>query len=231
MPNMKLGASFESIRQNIIVPKCVKCHKADSPSDASKILFATEDQLLTAENDEGKILVLGNALESTFYRVMTSDSQIRGDLDIMPPEKEVAAGRSTPVSPEELRAVELWINTLGRNNPPTPGDLWSQVQTQVITAKCVTCHKAGGKAKNIPFESKEQLLTGSIDGKPLIVSGDPINSPFFDVLNTDSKFRNGYKKMPPQKAINSGTVSDVDDADRKLVRDWIISLVQAPPGK
>ena len=235
---LPLASNFESIRQNIIRPKCARCHQPDSPTDASKILFSTEDQLLNATNDEGKILIPGNAKDSIFFKVMSSEPQVRGVSEAMPPEKEIRLGRSRAVTYEELKVIQLWIEGLRQGDPsddsasppvvepsPTPpigpisGDLWSQVQQHVLASRCVTCHKAGGKAEKLPLETKAQVLNGMIDGQPMVVAGKPLESPFFQVLNDDNSLRQGFKKMPPLKAVASGRVSDVTELDRKIVRD------------
>ncbi len=255
--HMKLASNFASIKDNIIVPKCVRCHNAESTNDGRKILFATEDQLLSAENDEGKIIVAGNALESTFLKVMSSNLQVRGDLDIMPPEKDVIAGRSRPVTEEQVKVVAAWIDSLANDGPkppavhpapptephptpnPTPapspeppgppGDLWSKVQQQVINPKCVTCHKAGGKAESLIFSSRAEVLKGLVDSQPLVIPGMPLKSPLFQVLTSDPTIRAGLKKMPPLKAINSGKVKDVTPEDLDLVSAWISSLASSSP--
>ncbi len=251
VPQLKLASNFASIKSNIIVPKCVRCHSADSKNDGHKILFSTEDQLLSAENDEGKIIIPGNAQESTFWKVMSSNIQVRGDLDIMPPEKDVLAGRSRPVNDEQLKVVAEWIDGLASGGPqppnlhptppaqppvvapspePTPeppgppGDLWGRVQQQVINSKCVTCHKVGGKADSLILSSRADVLKGLVDDQPLVIPGRPLESPLFQVLNSDPAARAGLKKMPPLKAINTGKVKDVTADDLDLVHAWILSL-------
>ena len=115
-PQLKLASNFPSIRQNILKRKCLQCHMTSSASKAHKIPFSTEEELLNSTNDEGKILVPGNALASVFFRAMNSDPKIRQDIDIMPPEKEILTGRTQPVTDEELKIVEVWINNLNEGS-------------------------------------------------------------------------------------------------------------------
>ncbi len=251
VPQLKLASNFASIKSNIIVPNCIRCHSVDSKNDGNKILFSTEDQLLTAENDEGKIIIPGNSRESIFLKVMSSDIQVRGDLDIMPPEKDVRAGRSRPVTEEQIKVVAAWIDSLADDGPqppdvrPTrpaeppvagpspepspeppglPGDLWGRVQKQVINPKCITCHKVGGKADELILSSQSDVRNGLVDNQPLVIPGRPFESPLFQVLSSDPAVRAGLKKMPTLKAVNTGKVKDVTADDLDLVRAWILSL-------
>jgi hypothetical protein len=79
----------------------------------------------------------------------------------------------------------------------------------VIKPKCLICHSAGGKAEDYPFETYNDLVSGS---DPLIIPGYPEESIFYLVM-----LPKGRPLMPPKK---SG-LSLVDPALTDVIRSWI----------
>lgn len=86
-----LAPTFESIRQNILVPKCQICH--------SPVGRVSKIPLMTAA-DLGTHLIAGQPDKSELVDVIT-----RTDRRKMPPEKS----RIAPLSADEVTAVRGWI--------------------------------------------------------------------------------------------------------------------------
>lgn len=109
-----LEATFSSIKLNIINKKCISCHKPGGK--AEDIPLTKESQVLQGSIDEGPLVIPGKASDSAFYKVMSSDHNIRGKLKQMPPKKSVEAGTFKEVTTEELQVVAAWINGVASNS-------------------------------------------------------------------------------------------------------------------
>lgn len=85
----------------------------------------------------------------------------------------------------------------------------------ILSDKCLACHGADAKAKNIPLRLDiEAQAKADLGGRRAIVPGSPESSELIRRINTDSKAR----KMPP---IFTGHA--LTDAERKILTDWIAS--------
>lgn len=92
-----LVATFESIHENILVPKCIGCHS--SGGRAEHIPLGTEEDLL---NSPRELVIPGNPDESTLVLAIERDDEKR-----MPPPPRRAA-----LSDEEKRLIREWIANL-----------------------------------------------------------------------------------------------------------------------
>ena len=92
-----LTATFESIRENVLVPKCLACHS--SGGRAEHIPLGTLDDLM---NSPRELVIPGNADESSIVLAIERDDDKR-----MPPPP-----RRAPLSDEEKRVIREWIANL-----------------------------------------------------------------------------------------------------------------------
>lgn len=98
---LPMAPNFESIRQNVLVPKCLVCHSPGKP--VARIPLVTREDLL---NSPLELVIPGNPDESGLMISLT-----RTDAKMMPPPKD-AAGNSTGftrLSDPEIDAIRLWI--------------------------------------------------------------------------------------------------------------------------
>jgi uncharacterized membrane protein len=94
-PVSQLEPTFESIRKNILVPKCLICHKAGGETD--HIPLSTREDLIDSPLE---IVIPGNAEESMFMIVVQEGAR----KQMPPPESGM-----TPLAEEEKKVVENWI--------------------------------------------------------------------------------------------------------------------------
>lgn len=95
-PVSDLEPTFESIRKNILVPKCLICHQ--SGGEADHIPLSTRADLIDSPLE---IVIPGNAEESMFLIVVQE-----GARKPMPPQES----GMTPLSEKEKQIVEKWIS-------------------------------------------------------------------------------------------------------------------------
>lgn len=93
---------------------------------------------------------------------------------------------------------------------------YSSIKANIIDKRCIGCHKAGGKAEDIPFETEDQLVNGKIDDGPLVVPGKPADSAFYKVMNAETSIRGDLDLMPPAKVKNPVTSEEL-----QIVAAWI----------
>lgn len=92
---------------------------------------------------------------------------------------------------------------------PTFGSIFQNV----IRPQCLSCHKVGGRAEEVPLSTYEDLLNPRT-GDPLVVPGDLENSIFYQVLLPEA----GRNRMPPPRS----NLPPVSDEKIAVVREWIL---------
>lgn len=96
------------------------------------------------------------------------------------------------------------------------------VKKNLLETKCLKCHQAQGKAEDLPFQTRNDIVQGSNDvGESLMEVGSPEESLFYLSLLADKESRKGAKKMPSEKAVARGEVKDVTATEIHLVELWI----------
>jgi hypothetical protein len=98
LPSPGLEPTFESIRKNIIEPKCLQCHKPDGK--AEDYLFDSQEDMI---NSSDKLIVPGEPEKSLFYRALFADAKRP-----MPPKRT----GNFPLSPKEIDTIRDWIISL-----------------------------------------------------------------------------------------------------------------------
>jgi len=107
--------SFKRDIQPILITNCLQCHDGKGEgSVASGLNLQTYDSLMKGTKI-GPVVVPGSAVSSTLYRVLTDevDPKIH-----MPPQDEasLAKGRGEPLTAEQIKDFELWIDRGAKNN-------------------------------------------------------------------------------------------------------------------
>ncbi|MEN0060463.1 MAG: c-type cytochrome domain-containing protein [Bdellovibrio sp.] len=101
--------TFESIKAQVIDKICLTCHKAGGR--ASSIPLETKEEVLKGSNEAFDALIVpGKAEESAFYLSLLPDEAARKGIRKMPTARAVQAKQVEDITPEEIKAVEEWIN-------------------------------------------------------------------------------------------------------------------------
>jgi uncharacterized membrane protein len=108
---VKLEATYESIKANIIDKKCLSCHKAGTGKKGEDLPFETKEQIINGTSVDGKpLIVQGKAIESPMYLVLLEDKALRGKLKLMPPVKAIEEKIVEAVTKDEVDVLAAWIN-------------------------------------------------------------------------------------------------------------------------
>jgi hypothetical protein len=96
------------------------------------------------------------------------------------------------------------------------------LKTEVLEKKCMVCHKVGGKADELAFSTRDELLalTNSFD-QSFVVAGKPDQSIMYLSVVKDETIRQDVRLMPPKKDVVAGKTTDVTLKDVALINKWI----------
>ena len=126
-----------------------------------------------------------------------------------------------PLTARELALLNAWIQGGGLNDPvpvpspqprptpPRPEPTFSSIQQKILAPKCIACHREGGRASNIPFGTKDEILRSPYD---LVIPGAPSESGIVLVLQPNAR-----KPMPPP---DSG-FPPVTQEELSVIEEWI----------
>lgn len=99
---------FALIKTEILEKKCMICHKADGKAD--ELVFNTRDELVALTNSFGQnFVIIGKPDESLLYLSLIKDETIRKDVRLMPPKKDVVAGKVADVTLKDVALINKWI--------------------------------------------------------------------------------------------------------------------------
>jgi hypothetical protein len=93
----KVEPNYNSIYQNIIVPKCLKCHI--SGGDAEDFPFEKYEDMIS--NPNGNVVIPGDSENSLFVKVLLPNARRR-----MPPR----SSQITPLTQDQVEAIRLWVD-------------------------------------------------------------------------------------------------------------------------
>lgn len=248
--NIKLEASFESIKENIIDRKCLSCHKPGGKGE--EVPLETQEQIMNGTVDDKPLVSPGKATESVLYLVLLEDAKLRGELEKMPPPKAIEQRKAKSITQQEIDVIAAWINGSAKkasepevkttpekqaveNKTDKPAEEsktnaesakpqidYAYVKTQILDKKCLKCHKPGGKSEDLDFSSKEELLLATTDvGESIVVVNKPESSLLYLSLLPNQADRKGAKKMPSVKAVKAGEVQDITPEEAKIIEEWI----------
>lgn len=150
--------SFQQIKKEVFVPKCISCHgnaggvNLESHASAHKHMDSIRRSVLQTKSMPKPPV---NPLNDHQLELMTA---------------WVDAG-----GPEHARRG-------GENNVPRPetpsnpdGPTFQKISEKIIERKCMSCHMAGEHAASIPLDTREQLLSR------LVIPGKPEESLFYTI--------------------------------------------------
>lgn len=101
------------------------------------------------------------------------------------------------------------------------------IRTEILEKKCIECHKADGKADELIFGNRDEMLNLRTDaGLPLIVPGKPEQSLMYLSLIKDETIRQDTRLMPPKKAVAAGKIKDITPQEVELIKKWIAEGAQ-----
>lgn len=156
----------------------------------------------------------------------TTQSAPQIAVDVMP------TPTPTPVEPIQGTIEPLPIATstpqpVPAVEPPPTAALpdvvdFALLKTEVLEKKCMVCHKEGGKADELVFSTRDELLALSNSfGQAFVVAGKPDKSILYLSVVKDEAVRQDIRLMPPKKDVVAGKVTDVTLKDVALINKWI----------
>jgi len=107
--------SYSKDVKPILTASCVECHdgKGEGSEESGLILLTYED--LMQGTNYGQVVVPGNGVSSTFYRLIAHETDRK--LHMPPHHKEAGTSRlMAPLSDKEIETVKTWIDEGAKNN-------------------------------------------------------------------------------------------------------------------
>ncbi|GEM_PF-3359494 len=99
---------FALLKTEVLEKKCMTCHKEGGKSE--ELAFSTREELLAVSNSFGQsFVVVGKPEESIFYLSVLKDENLRKDIRLMPPKKDVVAGKAPDVVDRDVALIRKWI--------------------------------------------------------------------------------------------------------------------------
>ncbi len=86
---------------------------------------------------------------------------------------------------------------------------YESIKKLIINKKCLSCHRPGGKADDIPFNSRADLLESPLE---IVVPGKAEESMFVIVLKAGAR-----KPMPPPESGRTPLTAE----QIQVVEEWI----------
>lgn len=186
--------SFEQVKTEVFLPKCITCHgnsggvNLESHSSAHKHMDAIRKATLEA--------------------------------------KTMPKAPLSPLNDRQFELITAWIDaggpdrshrdsqggTQGNTSDTSSGEgngklSFETIRNEIIVKQCLSCHTPGEQGGNVPFLTREQLLTSPLK---LIVPGKPEESLFYTITAPGA-----MNMMPPYP------VNPLSAKQRKLVKKWI----------
>lgn len=107
--------SFAQDVQPILQEKCLECHGGSGEGTAASGFSVRDYESVMKGTKFGPVVVPGSSIGSTLYLVV---AQKTAPEIQMPPhdEESLAKGRGTPLSKDQIEAIEGWIDQGAKNN-------------------------------------------------------------------------------------------------------------------
>lgn len=112
------GISFESLKTEVLAPKCLGCHKAW----ADEAIFQDDGRMIIGDADNSKV----------FQMVKT------GRMPVGPKLPEGGRAKVPPLDSAELNKVLQYIN---HTKAVFTKVTFEELKTKVLEPKCIVCHK------------------------------------------------------------------------------------------
>lgn len=99
---------FALLKADVLEKKCMNCHKEGGKSE--ELAFSTREELLAVSNSFGQAFVVeGKPEESIMYLSVLKDERLRKDIRLMPPKKDVVAGKAMDIVDRDVALIRKWI--------------------------------------------------------------------------------------------------------------------------
>lgn len=180
-------SSFADVYSRVLLPKCVGCH-----------------------GRQGGVNLESHASARSFLQKIKESALIQRR---MPPSPV------PPLSEAELMDLAAWVEAggpdqplngrPGHSAPPRLEPTYDSIRANILVPKCISCHRPGEDAKNIPLLTREDLLNSPHE---IVLPGNPGESGIVLVTQPDAR-----KKMPP---IDSG-ISGLTREEIQTIEEWI----------
>lgn len=180
--------SYKQTKEEVFLPKCISCHGNGG----------------------------GVNLETYSSAVAHLDDIRRATLQT----KTMPKSPVSPLSTRQLEVLTAWIDAGGPENSPghhspdddsdtgeTPSGGFEAIKKKILENRCLNCHRRGEHAGNIPLETREDLLSSSIN---LVVPGKPEQSLIYTITAPGAR-----NMMPPIG------VEPLSKVQREMIRVWI----------
>lgn len=174
--NVKLEATFESIKTNIIDIKCVSCHRPGAKGEDTPL--ETKEQILNGLVNEKPLVVPGKATESILYLVLLEDVNLRGNLKRMPPPKDIEQRKAKALSQQEIDVIAAWIN-----GSATKAE--APASSETTSPKKEDKPKDTSSSNKTETESVEVIKTPTEEAPAQLPVSDPMASSENSTLNFD----------------------------------------------
>jgi len=193
-PSRTSIASFESIKSNILDPKCLRCHAAGGDGGVDLSSY-------NSIKDNPGLVTAGDLKNSRLYTEVATGSMPEG---------------GPVLNPDEIAVIENWILAGASDgdtsvnpppiNPPPPTNsetIYSQIQTKIFNTSCVRCHSSAKPSGKVDLSDYQKLMANK---RSVIVPGKPQSSLAYTEIIGGS--------MPPKgKAVDPQLV--------ELFKNWI----------
>jgi mono/diheme cytochrome c family protein len=195
---------FETDVLPLFQAKCLRCH-GDKAKKAELDLRTRAGILKGSES--GPVIQPGKPQESLLYEMVHSGK--------MPP------GKADKLGPAEVEIIRRWI-VAGAPFASDGAGVASPVITQhdvlpILLRRCTVCHGPRRQEAGLDLRSRAAMLHGGKSG-PAIVVGKPEQSLLL------KKIRSG--EMPPRRRIIEVSIKPIEDAETKLLAQWIAQGAQ-----
>ncbi|MAX66957.1 MAG: DUF1592 domain-containing protein [Bacteriovoracaceae bacterium] len=228
--NAQTKYSYEDIKSQILISKCLNCH---GPSHAINLSLSQKELI------QKGYVIPGKPIESPlFYRLKNAGA--KPDKETMPLNQALEA--------DEINKISVWIKSLktsslpdevvespppennnsedNENSPPSTVDFqtlelsFNNVKEHILKNNCLNCHSAQGSASHSNFDVTDynDLVT-----QGYITKGKPAESPLLYRIK-DAQLKPNLENMPI-----TGETLTVEEID--YMKRWISSLKTESPSQ
>ena len=212
---MPASISYPFVMEKVFQPHCARCH-SDAGGNDGDLNFETYDNIIASIHEINYEALTqqtmppkkaGGALPSFEQAILRTWIEAGAPKDEKAQPEPMPSPDATPTpTPEPLPSV-----------PPTPVKepvvilpVWTEIHDKIFVPKCIKCHSAGGKAEDVPLDSKEFVIDPV---NSLVTAGQPDQSELFVSIT-----KVGKGQMPPVKSGIKLVAEEID-----AIKTWILN--------
>ena len=106
--------SYSKDVKPILTQNCLQCHDGQGQGSTESGLVLVEYDDLMQGTKLGQVVVPGNSVSSTLYRLVAHEADPK--LHMPPHHKEAGDMKLTPLSDAQIETIKLWIDQGAKNN-------------------------------------------------------------------------------------------------------------------